>query len=145
MGFLVILISFLQLSFFLIEVFQEFKAGGQINRLYTLVYRHLSGPLPRRALGNITLPQGGGDRGPIARRGGAILGILLRSPQEALRAALGHPSDGCRSRTKGMCPQYIVSTIPKALPPQGFISLTNLSCSTFTPYSPLPISPLISC
>ena len=50
MGFQAILTSFLQSYFFLIEVFQEFKAGGQINRLYTSVYRHLSGPLPRRAL-----------------------------------------------------------------------------------------------
>ena len=50
MGFQVILASFLQLRFFLIEVFQEFKVGGQINRLYTSVYQHLSGPLPRRAL-----------------------------------------------------------------------------------------------
>ena len=71
-----------------------------------------------------------------------LSGILLRSPREALRAALGHPSDGCRSRAGGTCPQYIVSTIPEASPPQGFVSLTNLSCSTFTPYSLLPTSPL---
>ena len=69
-----------------------------------------------------------------------VLGILLRSPQEALRAALRHPLDGCRLYAKGTCPQYIVSTIPEALPPQGFVSFINLSCSTFTPYSLLPIS-----
>ena len=32
-----------------------------------------------------------------------ILGILLRSPWEALRAALRHPSDGCQSRAGGTC------------------------------------------
>ena len=91
---------------------------------------------------NIPLLQSGGNRGLIARRGGVMSGILLRSLWEALRAALGHPLDGCRLCAGGTCLQYIVSTIPEALPPQGFISFTNLSCSTFTPYSPLPISPL---
>ena len=69
-------------------------------------------------------------------------GILLRLPREALRAALRHPLDGCQSCAGGMCLQYIVSTIPEASPPQGFVSLTNLSCSMFTPYSFLPTSPL---
>ena len=85
MGFQAILASFLQLYFFLIEVFQEFKVGGQIDRLYILVCRHLSGPLLRRALGNIPLLQGGGDRGPIARRGGGkvrdIIADTSGSPQ----------------------------------------------------------------
>ena len=71
-----------------------------------------------------------------------MLGILLQSPQEALRAALRHPLNSCRLRAGGTCLQYIVSTIPEALPPQGFVSFTNLSCSMFTPYSLLPTSPL---
>ena len=50
MGFQAILASFFQLYFFLIKVFQECKVGGQINRLYTLIYQHLSGPLLRRDL-----------------------------------------------------------------------------------------------
>ena len=33
-----------------------------------------------------------------------LSGILLQSPQEALRAALGHLSDGYQSRTGGTCP-----------------------------------------
>ena len=112
MGFQAILTSFFQSSFFLIKVFQGFKAGGQINRLYTSVYQHLSGPLLRALEYPSTTKwwQSGANH----KKGGVMSGILLQSPQEALRAALRHPSDGCRSRAGGTCLQYIVSTIPEA-------------------------------
>ena len=64
---------------------------------------------------NIPLLQGGGDRGPIARRGGAMSGILLRLPREALRAALRHPSDGCRSRAGGTVPVVYSLHDPRGL------------------------------
>ena len=100
MGFQAILTSFLQLYFFLIKVFQEFKAGGQINRLYISVCQHLSRPLPKRAFGNIPLPQGGGDRGPIARRGGGnvrdIIADTSGSPQGSPRTPLGWLPVMCR-------------------------------------------------
>ena len=58
--------------------------------------------------------------------------------QEALRAALGHPSDGCRSRTGGTYPQYIVLLDPWGLTSSRIRLIYNLSCPTTTPYSPLP-------
>ena len=123
MGFQAILASFLQSRFFLIEVFQEFKAGGQIDRLYTLVCRHLSRPLLRRALDNLPLPQGGGDRGLIARRGGQCKGYYCGH----FGKPLGEPSDTPRM-VAGYVPEararsIQISSIPEASPPQGFVSL----------------------
>ena len=42
---------------------------------------------------------------------------------------LGQPSDVHQLRAGGTCPQYIVSTIPEALPPQGFVSPPQSICS----------------
>ena len=91
MGFQIILTSFLQLCFFLIEVFQEFKAGGQINRSYILVCRYLSGPLLRRALkypSTIKWWRSGADR----KKGGGnvrdIIAVILGSPQGSPRTPL---------------------------------------------------------
>ena len=67
----------------------------------------------------------------------------MQSPQEALRGALRHPLDGCRSRAGGTCLEYIDLLDPKGLTSSRICLLYNLSCSIFTPYSPLPISPLI--
>ena len=84
MGFQAILTSFLQLCFFLIKVFQEFKVGGQINRLYILVYQYFSGPLLRRALKYPSTARwwrSGADR----KKGGGnirdIIAVTLGSPQ----------------------------------------------------------------
>ena len=71
-----------------------------------------------------------------------LSGILLQSPWEALRGALGHPSDGCRSRAGGTCLQYIDLLDPRGLTSSRICLLYNLSYSTFTPSSLLPISPL---
>ena len=43
-----------------------------MDKLYILVYRHLSGPLLRKALNNLSLPQGNSDQGPIIRKGETI-------------------------------------------------------------------------
>ena len=92
MGFQVILTSFLQLRFFLIKVFQEFKAGGQIDRLYILVCRHLSGPLLRRALKYPSITKwwrSGANR----KKGGGnvrdIIAVTLGSPQGSPQTPLG--------------------------------------------------------
>ena len=50
-------------------------------------------------------------------------------PQGNPRTPLGRPSV--------TCPQYIVSTIPEALPPQGFVSSTIYLFLQSCPYSPL--------
>ena len=99
MGFQAILISFLQSYFFLIKVFQEFKAGGQINRLYTSVYRHLSRPLPRRALeypSTVRQWRSGAD----CKKGGGnvrdIIMVTLGSPQGSLWTPLRWLPVTCR-------------------------------------------------
>ena len=84
MGFQAILASFLQLCFFLIKVFQEFKAGGQIDRLYTSVYRHFSGPLLRRAFEYPSTARWWRS-GADCKKGGSnirdIITVTLGSPQ----------------------------------------------------------------
>ena len=102
MGFQAILASFLQLYFFLIKVFQEFKAGGQIDKSYTLVCRHLSGPFPRRALkypSTVRWWQSGADR----KKGGGQcqgyyyghLGKPSRQPSNTPRMVAGHMPEAC--------------------------------------------------
>ena len=84
MGFQAILTSFLQSCFFLIKVFQEFKAGGQINKLYILVYQHLSRPLLRRAL-KYPFTARWWRSGANCKKGGGnvrdIIAVTLGSPQ----------------------------------------------------------------
>ena len=92
MGFQVILISFLQLCFFLIKVFQEFKIGGQINRLYTLVCRYLSGPLLRRALEYPSTARWWRSGADCKKGGGNIrdiIAVTLGSPQGSPQTPLG--------------------------------------------------------
>ena len=100
MGLLIILTSFLQLHFFLIEVFRSLKQGvRQIDRLYTLVCRHLSGPLPRRALeypSTVRWWRSGADR----KKGGGnvrdIIAVTLGSPQGSPWTPLGWLPVTCR-------------------------------------------------
>ena len=99
MGFQAILASFLQLRFFLIKVFQEFKVGGQIDRLYTLVCRYLSGPLLRRALEYPSTARwwrSGANR----KKGGGnvrdIIAVTSGSPQGSPRTPLGWLPVTCR-------------------------------------------------
>ena len=136
MGFQAILISFLQSRFFLIKVFQEFKAGGQIDRLYILVYRHLSGPLLRRALeypSTVRWWRSGANR----KKGGGnvrdIIAVTLGSPQGGPQIPLGWLPVTCRRHVP------VVYSSPRSQRPHLLkdSSLYNLSCSTFTPLQPL--------
>ena len=101
MGFQAILISFLQLYFFLIKVFQEFKVGGQINRLYTSVYRHLSGPLLRRALKYPSTARWWRSGADYKKGGGQCQGYYYSH----LRKPSGQPSD---------TPQMVAGHVPEA-------------------------------
>ena len=99
MGFQAILTSFLQSHFFLIKVFQEFKVGGQIDRLYTSVCRHLSRPLLRGALKYPSITRwwrSGADR----KKGGGnvrdIITVTLGSSQGSPRTPLGWLPVTCR-------------------------------------------------
>ena len=135
MGFQAIFASFLQSCFFLIKVFQEFKVGGQIDRLYTLIYRDLSRPLLRRALNNLPTAKqwrSGADR----KKGGGnirdIIAVTSGSPQGSPRTPLGWLPVTCRRHVP------VVYSSPRSQRPHLLkdSSLYNLSCSTFTPLQP---------
>ena len=99
MGFQVILASFLQSHFFLIEVFQEFKAGGQINRLYTSVCRYLSRPLLRRALEYLSTARWWRSGADCKKGGGNvrdIIAVTLGSPQGSPQIPFGWLPVTCR-------------------------------------------------
>ena len=109
MGLLAILASFLQLCFSLIKVFRSLKQGvRQIDYIqwYTNTFPD---PFQEKPL-IISYRKIMAIGGQSQERGGQ-----LQPPQEAPRAALRQPSNGCQSRAGGTCLQYIVLLNPKGL------------------------------
>src|ERR1700729_1355364 len=94
-----------------------------------MAYRYLSKPLPGRAL-IISLPQGNGDWGPTARRGGGnvrdIIAVTSGCPQDNPQTPLRWSPVTCRRHVP------IVYSLhdPRGLTSSRIRLLTNLSCST---------------
>ena len=136
MGLPAILASFLQLCFFLIEVFRSSKQGvKQIDHIYqyadTFPDLFREEPLIISLYRKVVAIRGRSQEG-----GGQYKGHYYNH----LRKPSGEPSDtpqmvaGHVPEARACSIQF--SSIPKASPPQGFVSLYNLSCSTFTPLQP---------
>ena len=136
MGLLTILASFLQLYFFLIEVFRSLKQGvRQIDYIYqstnTCLDLFQKKPLVISlyckvvAIGGRSQEEGGQCKGYYCGH----LGKPSGEPSDTPQMVAGHVPEACACSIQ-------ISSIPEASPPQEFVSLYNLSCSTFTPLQP---------
>ena len=138
MGLLVILMSFLQLCFFLIEVFQEFKAGV---RQLDYIQRHANTSLipfqdePLIISYRKVMAIGGRSRERGGQYKGSYCGHLVEpigQPSVSPRLALRQSSVTCRRHVP------VVYSSPRPLRPHLLkdSSLSNLSCSTIVPLQP---------